>query len=45
LNIMKKATGKIPITIKKPLSFIVDHNQVAPAKRGVTPETSGNPRP
>jgi len=45
LNIMKKATGKIPITIKKPLSFIIDHNQVAPAKRGVTPETSGNPRP
>jgi len=45
LNIMKKATGKIPITIKKPLSFIVNHNRVAPAKRGVTPETSGNPRP
>jgi transposase len=34
LNIMKKATGKIPITIKKPLSFTVDHNRVAPAKRG-----------
>ena len=45
LNIMKKATGKVPLIIKKPLSFIVDHNRVAPAKRGVTPETSGNPRP
>jgi putative transposase len=45
LNIMKKATGKTPLIIKKPLSFIVDHNRVAPAKRGVTPETSGNPRP
>jgi len=43
LNIMRKATGKTPITIKKPLSFIVNHNRVAPAKRGVTPETSGNP--
>jgi putative transposase len=32
LNIMKKATGKIPITIKKPLTFIVGHNKVAPAK-------------
>ena len=45
LNIMKKATGKIPLVIKKPQSFIVGHNRVAPAKRGVTPETSGNPRP
>jgi putative transposase len=43
LNIMRRAIGKIPLTIKKPLSFIVDHNKVAPAKRGVTPETSGNP--
>jgi putative transposase len=34
LNIMKKATGKTPTVIKKPLSFIVDHNQVAPIKRG-----------
>jgi hypothetical protein len=32
LNIMKKATGKIPLIIKKPLSFIVDHNKVAPPK-------------
>ncbi|MFP3483270.1 MAG: transposase, partial [Caldivirga sp.] len=44
LNIMKKATGKIPLVIKKPLSFIVEHNRVAPTKREVTPETSGNPR-
>jgi len=34
LNIMKKATGKTPLVIKKPLSFIVDHNKVAPIKRG-----------
>jgi putative transposase len=32
LNIMKKATGKIPLVIKKPLSFIVEHNRVAPVK-------------
>jgi putative transposase len=43
LNIMKRAIGKIPLVIKKPLSFIIDHNKVAPVKRGVTPETSGNP--
>jgi putative transposase len=36
LNIMRKATGKVPLVIKKPLSFIVDHNQVAPTKRGNT---------
>jgi hypothetical protein len=29
---MKKATGKTPTVIKKPLSFIVDHNKVAPIK-------------
>jgi len=32
LNIMKKATGKTPIIIKKPLSFIVNHNKVTPTK-------------
>jgi len=32
LNIMRRAIGKIPLTIKKPLSFIVDHNKVAPVK-------------
>ena len=32
LNIMKKATGRIPLVIKKPLSFIVEHNRVAPIK-------------
>jgi len=32
LNIMKRAIGKIPQTIKKPLSFIVGHNGVAPVK-------------
>jgi len=45
LNIMKKAVGSIPLAIKKPLSFIVNHNKVAPAKGEVTPKTSGNPRP
>ncbi len=34
LNIMKRAIEKIPLVIKKPLSFIIDHNQVAPIKRG-----------
>jgi len=34
LNIMKKAIGWIPPVIKKPLSFIVNHNKVAPIKRG-----------
>jgi len=32
LNILKKATGKVLSSIKKPLSFIVDHNRVAPIK-------------
>jgi len=32
LNILKKATGKVLSSIKKPLSFIVDHNRVAPVK-------------
>ena len=43
LNIMRKATGKIPLIIKKPLSFTVDHNKVAPAKRGVTSKTPTKP--
>jgi len=43
LNIMKKATGKIPLIIKKPLSFIIDHNQVAPTKREVTTKTPTKP--
>jgi len=45
LNIMRRAIGKIPPVIKKPLSFIVEHNRVAPVKRGATPKTSGNPHP
>jgi len=32
LNILKKATGKVLSSIKKPLSFIVEHNRVAPIK-------------
>jgi len=38
LNIMKKAIGSIPLVIKKPLSFIVEHNQVAPTKGGGNPQ-------
>jgi len=33
LNILKKAIGTVVSTVKKPLSFIVGHNGVAPAKR------------
>jgi len=32
LNILKKATGIVISAIKRPLSFIVDHNRVAPVK-------------
>ena len=32
LNILKKATGIVISTIKRPLSFIVDHNRVEPVK-------------
>jgi putative transposase len=41
LNIMRKATGKIPLIIRKPLSFIVEHNRVSPTKGEVTPKTPG----
>jgi len=43
LNIMRRAIGKIPLIIKKPLSFIVEHNRVAPIKGEVTPKTPGRP--
>jgi len=33
LNILKKAVGIVISTVKKPLSFIVGHNGVAPIKR------------
>jgi putative transposase len=32
LNILKKAANVMVSTVKKPLSFIVDHNRVAPVK-------------
>jgi transposase len=32
LNILKKAVNVIVSTVKKPISFIVDHNRVAPVK-------------
>ena len=44
LNILKKATGIVISTIRKPLSFIVDHNRVAPMK-GRNPLDLGEPSP
>jgi len=32
LNILKRGAGSIPATLKKPLSFLVDHSGVAPIK-------------
>ncbi|MFP3317528.1 MAG: transposase [Candidatus Nanopusillus sp.] len=32
LNILRRGAGSIPATIKKPLSFLVDHGGVAPVK-------------
>jgi len=32
LNILKRGAGSIPATLKGPLSFLVDHSGVAPAK-------------
>jgi len=32
LNILKKAVNVIVSKVKKPISFIVDHNRVAPIK-------------
>src|SRR5579875_3621832 len=34
LNIRKKATGVV-VSVKRPLSYIVDHNGVAPVRKGV----------
>jgi len=44
LNILKKATGITISMIKKPLSFIVDHNRVAPIE-GRNPLDLGEPSP
>ncbi|MFP3299235.1 MAG: transposase [Thermocladium sp.] len=44
LNILKKATGITISAIKKPLSFIVDHNRVAPVM-GRNPLDLGEPPP
>jgi len=33
LNILKRGAGSIPATLKKPLSYFVDHSGVAPVKR------------
>ena len=43
LNILKKATGIVISAIKRPLSFIVDHNRVAPIGRN--PLDLGEPSP
>jgi len=32
LNILKRGVGAIPTTLKRPLSFLVDHSGVAPVK-------------
>jgi len=44
LNILKKATGIVISAIKRPLSFIVDHNRVAPLM-GRNPLDLGEPSP
>jgi len=44
LNILKKATGMVISTMKRPLSFIVDHSTVAPVK-GCNPRDLGGPSP
>jgi len=44
LNILKKATGIVISVIKRPLSFIVDHNRVAPLM-GRNPLDLGEPSP
>jgi len=44
LNIFKKAVNATVSTVKKPLSFIVDHNTVAPAM-GCNPRDLGDPSP
>ena len=44
LNILKKAANAMVSTVKKPLSFIVDHNRVAPVM-GRNPRDLGEPSP
>jgi len=43
-NILKKATGMVTSSMKRPLSFIVVRNPVAPVKAR-NPRDLGNPRP
>jgi len=49
LNILKRGAGSIPTTLKRPLSFFVDHSRVAPVKGALTAETPprnpGEPSP
>jgi len=44
LNILKKAIGTVVSTVRKPLSFNVDHNRVAPVK-GCNPRDLREPSP
>jgi transposase len=44
LNILKMATNIVVSTVKKPLSFIIDHNGVAPVK-GCNPRDLREPSP
>jgi transposase len=44
LNILKKATGIVVSRVRRPLSFIVDHNRVAPLM-GRNPLDLGEPSP
>jgi len=44
LNILKKATGIVVSRVRRPLSFIVDHNRVAPVM-GRNPLDLGEPSP
>jgi len=44
LNILKETTNSVISAIRKPPSFLVDHNGVAPVKK-CNPRDLGNPRP
>jgi len=39
LNILRRGAGSIPATLRRPLSFLVDHGGVAPVKGALTAET------
>jgi len=39
LNILRRGAGSMPATLRRPLSFLVDHGGVAPVKGALTAET------